>query len=130
MTEPLDLEPYIEQVSLVPDGTTCTIDIEILRQFVEELRQARAERDEQRAEWRITCRDADENLRRALAAEAERDGWAVYGVEQYDRAERAEAALARVEESLERYDEFWDGALEDGWRFYRDVRAALRGDAE
>lgn len=41
MTE--DLDAYIEQMALVPEGSVCTIDVEILRGFVERTERAEAE---------------------------------------------------------------------------------------
>lgn len=35
----------------------------------------------------------------------------------------------RLAEELSRYDEFWDGAPEDGWRFHRDVAALIGWEA-
>lgn len=42
MVEPLDLAPYIEQLTLVPDRAICTIDVAILRAFVSRAEKAEA----------------------------------------------------------------------------------------
>ena len=86
--------------------------------------RAEAERDNAAEMLRNTAADRDELWDRAERAEAERDAAIQSGWFQADRAERAEAAIARVE-ALEPVHVL---GTKHAMVRHEDVRAALRDD--